>query len=158
MPFPRFWTSKFNLLLGQLFCRSKIIFSLNFTKKFVIISQKYYIFNTPTDIGTKIWGFIEQFWNFEVKLNCFAFWSKNDHCAGGGQWGICTLQAKTAIRQIEWGKDYNLTYENLERRKQGRRKQGHQKLSLERVFISKMVISNLISKKLTSIEDTQYRS
>ena len=50
------------------------------------------------------------------------------------------------------GKDYNLEYEYLERRKRG-----HRKLSLERVLISKTVISNLISKKLTSIEDTQYR-
>ena len=51
------------------------------------------------------------------------------------------------------GKDYNLEYEDLERRKRG-----HRKLNLERILISKTVISNLISKKLTSIEDTQYRS
>ena len=50
------------------------------------------------------------------------------------------------------GKDYNLKYEYLERRKRGDRK-----LSLESDLISKTVISNLISKKLTSIEDTQYR-
>ena len=51
------------------------------------------------------------------------------------------------------GKDYNLEYEYLERRKRG-----HRKLYLENVLTSKTVISNLISKKLTSIEDTQYRS
>jgi hypothetical protein len=51
------------------------------------------------------------------------------------------------------GKDGNLEYEYLERRKRG-----HRKLNLEKVLISKTVISNLISKKLTSIEDTQYRS
>ena len=51
------------------------------------------------------------------------------------------------------GKDGNLEYEYLERRKRGDRK-----LSLESDLISKTVISNLISKKITSIEDTQYRS
>ena len=43
------------------------------------------------------------------------------------------------------GKDCNLEYEYLERRKRG-----HQKLGLESDLISKTVISNLISKKLTS--------
>ena len=51
------------------------------------------------------------------------------------------------------GKNYNLEYENLECQKRGLRK-----LSLERVLISKMVISNLNSKKLTLMEDNQYRS
>ena len=51
------------------------------------------------------------------------------------------------------GKDCNLEYEYLERQKRGL-----QKLGLESDLTSKTVISNLISKKLTSKQDTQYRS
>ena len=50
------------------------------------------------------------------------------------------------------GKDYNLEYEYLERRKRG-----HRKLGLESDLISKTVISNLISKMFTSMADTQFR-